>query len=205
MLFEHNLAGGVMFRLVLGLLISAATISNALAWGDRGHSIVAELAERRLEPVVRQKIEALLGPGISMASIASWADAVRLLRPETSNWHFVDIPVGATAYVPAEHCKPSPKGDCVVAALGRLRDALVDTNQSQTIRREALMFIVHFIGDLHQPLHAAERNNDEGGNKVRVIWLDRDHLPVVSNLHRYWDFGAIERKVFDLGRVRREP
>jgi hypothetical protein len=169
------------------------------ARGAIADAVVAELGQRRLEPAVLQKVKTLLGGEISLASLASWPDGVRLLRPETTNWHFVDIPYEATAYDAAEHCKPSPKGDCVIAAIRRLRDVLRDNAASAQDRKEALIFLVHFLGDIHQPLHCAERNNDSGGNKVAVIFLDRGGHPHETNLHAVWDEAIIDKRVYDWG------
>ena len=109
------------------LALSAAFIcvfgAQAVAWGPEGHSTVAEIAQRRLSPQAAAMVERLLGKGDSLASIASWADNVRFLRPTTANWHFVDMPIASTTYDPERDCKPDPKkGDCVIAELDRLRN-----------------------------------------------------------------------------------
>ena len=133
-------------------------INPALAWGPEGHSIIAEIAQRRLSPTAAQLVEKLLGRGHSLASVASWADDARSERPETTNWHFVDVPIAVTQYDPARDCKKSDKGDCIVEELERLRKELrcgPDANKA-----DALKFVVHFIGDIHQPLHTV---NGKGG------------------------------------------
>src|SRR4051794_26327152 len=92
-------------------LAASAPAHHAWAWGQEGHSIVAEVAQRRLEPEPSRKVKAILGGEVSLASVASWADDVRGARPETYNWHFVDIPLAADAYDPARDCRPGDKGD----------------------------------------------------------------------------------------------
>jgi hypothetical protein len=92
----------------------------AQAWGPEGHSIIAEIAQRRLThdaPAIMSKIQSILGPGVSMASIASWADDYRVQNPRSTRWHFVDIPIADDGYDPAKECAASPEGDCVVAEL----------------------------------------------------------------------------------------
>src|SRR5437763_977680 len=83
--------------------------SSTAAWGPDGHAIVAEIAQRRLEPAAAREVVRLLGRGASLASISMWADDVRETRPETVNWHFVDIPAGATRYDAARDCMPTPR------------------------------------------------------------------------------------------------
>jgi hypothetical protein len=125
---------------------------QALAWGPEGHSVVAEIAQRRLSPQAEKMVKRLLGRGHSLAAIASWPDDERSKRPETANWHFVDMPLSATTYDPQRDCKADPKGDCVIAALDRLHNDLRCAKDDND-KAEALKFAVHFVGDIHQPLH----------------------------------------------------
>jgi len=82
-----------MRSLALSAILAVAFNGQALAWGQEGHSIIAEIAQRRLSPDAARGVEQLLGRGHSLASVASWADDVRDMRPETSDWHFVDMPL----------------------------------------------------------------------------------------------------------------
>src|SRR5579871_495112 len=107
----------MVFRAIGALVLAAGWAGQALAWGQEGHSIIAEVAQHRLSPPAAAEVARLLGQGRSLASVSSWADDVRDQRPETYNWHFVDIPLAEDRYDPAKHCKPSEKGDCVVAEL----------------------------------------------------------------------------------------
>jgi hypothetical protein len=113
-----------------------------------------------------------------MASVSSWADRVRNSRPETGPWHYIDIPIDKRHLDMNRDCA---KGDCVVAKIEELRAVLKDPAAPQEKRREALMFIIHFVGDMHQPLHCSN-NNDHGGNDVRVVFNDRP-----GKLHGLWD------------------
>lgn len=183
------------------LVTTAFFSSPSYAWGPEGHAIVAEIAEARLKdsPAVLDQIKQLLASDDSHAKnldqIASWADAVRPSRPETENWHFVDIPLDSDKYDASRDCKQTEKGDCVVAAIQRSVKALRDRSVGQPERVEALKFLVHFVGDIHQPLHAENDCSkfsppecDRGGNKISVSFRDRKR----TNLHAVWDGGMIE-------------
>jgi hypothetical protein len=150
---------------LLTVLFAITPLSEAASWGASGHAIIAEIAQRRLHPQAVRKIRELLGGDVSLASVASWADELALLRPNTANWHFVNIPYDAVSYDPARDCKDTPRGDCVINAIARARSLLSDRMVSRRQRAEALMFLIHFVGDVHQPLHAADRH-DAGGSQV---------------------------------------
>ncbi|WP_428671993.1 S1/P1 nuclease [Reyranella sp.] len=194
------------FRAILAVVTAVLLPVQALAWGPEGHSIVAELAQRRLSPGAAAMVERLLGPGHSLASVASWADDVRDNRPETYNWHFVDLALAEDRYDSAKHCQPSAKGDCIVAALDRLQLALrCAPNDDQ--KREALRFAVHFVGDIHQPMHTM--GEGRGGNDVTVeVRLAGAKscrggpcpvMPYRSNLHRVWDSTLIKATTWSWG------
>jgi hypothetical protein len=171
-----------------------APSERADAWGAAGHAIVAEIAQHRLQPGARREIRRLLNGDVSLASVANWADTVQSQRPETANWHFVNIPVGAAGYNAARDCPQTPRGDCVVNAIVRTRAMLADRHASKARRAEALKFLVHLVGDIHQPLHCAARNGDAGGSTVPVKWFGRG-----MSLHLVWDVGVIEKRTYDWG------
>ena len=172
------------------VIIVLAWSGPAWAWGQEGHSIVAEIAQRRLEPEPLQRVKGLLGGEVSLASVSNWADGVRGARPETYNWHFVDIPLGAETYDPVRDCTDTPKGDCVIAEIQRAKSTLGDAAADQQARVEALMFLVHFVGDVHQPLHCV--GDARGGNDVQVTLFGQH-----TNLHKVWDSAFIQHRVFD--------
>jgi hypothetical protein len=191
-------------------------LEHAHGWGQEGHSIVAEIAQRRVEPAALEKIYKLLRselPGlkgnapVSLASIASWADDYRPTHDETRNWHFVDIPYDRDTYRPDEDCRLDPKyGDCAVNAIARARQSLADCTKPNDERVAALKFLVHFVGDIHQPLHAISRidpdtgNLDQGGNTIEVTLFDKKtKVYVKTNLHAAWDTDVIMHKVYDWG------
>jgi hypothetical protein len=162
---------------------------RTLAWGDKGHVIVAHLASRLLTTSARHEVAALLGPGESLVSVAVWADEIRGSygipgpRPETARWHFVDIPLGG-AYETLRDCPETPNGSCVISAVAMFQDVLARKRAGYyaNSRHEALKFLVHLVGDLHQPLHCAT-DDDFGGNLKTVVWLDGS----LWKLHALWD------------------
>jgi hypothetical protein len=170
---------------VLALAVAAAGAKPAFAFGEDGHRIIAEIADRRLTPEASRAVRDLLSVEsvATLADVASWADHIRNQRRETGPWHYVDIPVSAAAYDPARDCA---EGACIVAQLDEYRAKLADASLSKGERLEALKFVVHFVGDLHQPLHASD-NHDRGGNTEMATGY-----PGSKNLHSVWDSGIIE-------------
>jgi hypothetical protein len=151
--------------LALSAILAVAFGGQALAWGQEGHSIIAEIAQRRLSPEAARSVGQLLGRGHSLASIASWADDARDTRPETSNWHFVDMPLAVRKYSASRDCAKDPKsGFCIVVELDALRNVLRCASGNDQV--EALKFAVHFVGDIHQPLHTV--GEAKGGNDIKV-------------------------------------
>ncbi len=157
--------------------------SHALAWGAEGHEIVAALALRELTPAARREVDRLLGGAVMMVHEASWADEIREARPQTSAWHYVDIPLEAGSYDAARDCAG---GDCVVGQIEQDLRLLRDRRQGDGARAEALRFLIHFVADVHQPLHA-EDNDDQGGNRVHAR-LGRER----ASLHKLWDVDVVE-------------
>lgn len=164
-------------------LFAALIASPALAWGPQGHEIVAAVALRDLTPVARAQVVRLLGTATMMVHEASWPDEIREARPETSAWHYVDIPLEAGGYSAARDCA---RADCVVAQIDRDVRLLSDHRLPDRVRAEALRFLIHFVADVHQPLHA-EDNDDRGGNRVDVR-IGRER----ANLHKVWDTDVVE-------------
>jgi len=187
----------------LAAVLAVAPLHQAWAWGQEGHSIVAEIAQRRLSPAAADAVNRLLAKA-SMASIASWADDVRNKRRDTSRWHFADIPIKDDKFDRAHHCELKPtEGDCIVAELERLQNDL-RCAPTDGAKKEALQFAVHFLGDIHQPLHTV--HDKTGGNEVDVlifmrgITSDRGKLALESgNLHSVWDDVLISKLTWAWG------
>ena len=156
--------------------------SLLLAWGSMGHRLVAQLAWDGLTPRARSEITRLLD-GESLADAAVWADRIREDRRDTSPLHYVNIPAGAPAYDADQYCR---QDRCVIGAVEKYRRILGDSAAPRADRREALRFLLHFAGDLHQPLHVSDKG-DRGGNSLAVTWRGRS-----ENLHTLWDSGLLE-------------
>ncbi len=170
------------------LIISFPTFT--FAWGGIGHRVVAMIAQQHLTPKTKQEISKLLQPGETLASISTYADEIRNSRPDTRRLHFVNIPLLANTYMPSRDCRSSDEGDCIIAALERFRLELANVKETRERRAFALKFIVHLVGDLHQPLHCGD-NNDRGGNDVKVTWFGPNERQ--QNLHGVWDYAIIEQ------------
>lgn len=166
------------FRLTATLLIVGIA---PLRWGPDGHRIVADIALQRLSPTAANETRRLLG-GQNINEIASWADDEKRKLPATAPWHYIDIEIADTSYVPSRDCKANA---CVIWAVESRLAILADRNQPDSARASALKFVVHFVGDLHQPLHAGERA-DKGGNDVKLSFHGK-----LTNLHAVWDSGIL--------------
>jgi hypothetical protein len=171
--------------LVAALVMLAASSVKAVAWGYEGHRIIAEIAEQFLELQTAHHVRDLLAIEnlTTLAEVSTWADEIRPQHPETRRWYFVNIPLHPTAaessgYDAARDC---PQHECVVAKIEEFERVLADPQASERKRLEALKYVVHFIGDVHQPLHASN-NDDRGGNDVAVTFMGRQ-----TNLHAVWD------------------
>jgi nuclease S1 len=157
--------------------LPGSTPAPAALWYDLGHRVVADIAERRLTPEAARAVRNILG-GQRLSDASVWADNIKQYRHDADPLHYVNIPLGATAYDAKRDC---PHGKCIIAAIASDRQVLANPAASMLDRAEALRFLIHFIGDLHQPLHVAD-NGDRGGNR-RVVYLEGDSM----NLHQVWD------------------
>lgn len=170
-------------RLSASLCLLLLAVTPALGWGPQGHEVVALVAGQNLSGGARAEVARLLGGPAMMVHDSNWADEIRDRRRDTSSWHYVDIPLGARGYEPRRDCR---RGDCVVAQIEKDIGVLADRRLGDAPRREALRFLIHFVADLHQPLHAGS-NQDRGGNQVRVA-IGRYR----ATLHRVWDGEVVE-------------
>ena len=164
-----------------------------VSWGGVGHKTVATIAENHLTAQAKTSIKALLGDQ-SIADIASWADEARN-TPEykfTGVWHYVDLPLGYDFAKFSDVVKNQPEGNVYTAVL-KYEAELKSNSTPLEEKAIALKFVVHFIGDLHQPMHVS-RAEDKGGNSIQVQFNGKG-----MNLHSRWDSGLINRegKTFD--------
>ena len=133
-------------------IATLAIATPALAWRPEGHKVVALIAMRHTTPEASAEARRLLAidGAPDIAAIASWADDYRRSHLRTGPWHFVDIPLDAPGYDAARDC---PRGACVVARITMFAAALADRSRPDVEREVALKFVVHLVGDVHQPLH----------------------------------------------------
>jgi hypothetical protein len=198
----------------LGSILSLCCVTTpAHAWGDEGHEVVALIAQHYLDPGVATKVNTILAadtthltPNTNIDSEATWADKFRdsdrnttkVHYNETHNWHYVDLEISGPNLNSACFGQPplngalasaGPAQDCVVDKINEFAAELKSPATSDQERLFALQFILHFVGDIHQPLHASD-NNDQGGNLENVKAVPA--LPKTAgsssgNLHGFWD------------------
>lgn len=170
---------------VLAGLLLAALPTAALAWGKTGHRVIGAIAEHYLTARAKEDVKRILGAE-TIAEASNWPDFMRsdpseFWQKTASPWHYVTVPSGRTyAQVGAP-----PEGDAVTA-LQRFSATVRDPASSLADKQLALRFIVHVVGDLHQPLHAGN-GTDKGGNDLKLSFAGRP-----TNLHALWDSGLVD-------------
>lgn len=188
-------------RLLLLLPLAFALLRPAFAFGPEGHRLVGDIATQHLSPKALAAVARLLrydrlAEGSysnrgTLGEIASWADEIKDYGwgRARGNWHYDDIPV-CEAPDPAKYCRTN----CASKRLAEQLALLADPAAPWRRRNEALKWVVHLVGDIHQPLHAAN-NRDNGGNTVQVSFFgSRDNPPYgTMNLHAIWDVHILQR------------
>jgi hypothetical protein len=172
-----------MKKKICFVLIAIAFVS----WGVTGHRTVGKVAENHLTPAAKAAVQQLLGSE-TLADVSTWADEVRS-KPEyqeTGPWHYINLPMGLS-FGEFQQRVEGMSGDNVFSALERLEKQVVDPATPREKKVEALKFIVHFVGDLHQPMHVS-RAEDKGGNTVQLNFNGSG-----TNLHAVWDSKLIDR------------
>lgn len=167
-----------LFIVALLLISTGLSQKPSFAWGSKGHQIIAHLAAERLSSRARKGVADLLGRA-SLESVANWADQMKANRDD----HFLRIPLERNSYDAETDCIG---GNCLIKAIENNISILSDYDKPPAARAEALRYIVHFIGDLHQPLHCAN-NNDASGSKFPVSFFG-----VPTNLLKVWDEDIID-------------
>ncbi len=168
--------------LLLLFLIAQITFANDLVWSKTGHRVTGEVAEQYLTRKAKKAIAKLLN-GQTLAEVSTFGDEIKADRKfrEFSPWHYVNYPLDKNYTDVA----PSTDGD-LVAGIQKCIAVVKDKNSSRADKEFYLKFLVHLIGDLHQPLHIG-RKEDKGGNDIQVQWFGKG-----SNLHRVWDSNMID-------------
>jgi hypothetical protein len=202
-----------MRRILLFAFLAPLMPSAAFGWGCEGHQMVALIARAHLTPAVSAAVDQLLRdspidpalkrfcqdrPADPMADSATWADDSKS-EEKTSVWHYVDIPLSVVSVVSVDPwCPPiGPSVDgknrpgCVTDAIAYEVGILRDKSRPVAERATALRYVIHFVGDIHQPLHD-EDNNDQGGNCTAIRFFSEDRP---ANLHAVWDYKLIEHQL----------
>jgi hypothetical protein len=187
--------------LVAGIIALAAGVP-AWTWGHEGHRIVARIAAKNLSPEAQAKVALILhttaaGVEAAMADAATWPDEINKVKTETGNWHFIDVPVTApfdTAGLCPNHACVIDQINAMVTRLEKNRTGFTlaaEPEPPRPMTSEELAFLIHFVGDIHQPLHAAT-DGDKGGNCVNLTHpiVHPDHTRT-TELHALWDVDVV--------------
>jgi hypothetical protein len=158
-----------------------------LSWGVTGHRTIGKIAERHLTPAAKAAVRELLGSE-TLADVSTWADEVRgqAQYRHTGSWHYINLPLGLS-YAEFQQRVEGMSEENVYSALQKMEKEVVDPAAPREKKVEALKFIVHFVGDLHQPMHVS-RAEDKGGNTVQLNFNGSG-----TNLHSVWDSKLIDR------------
>jgi hypothetical protein len=202
-----------MYQRIFTVMAAAASLfiaHPALAWGDQGHELIADIAYGMLTPHARASVDALLANDTDpltapdFASRATWADKYRdednrkLHYDATKQWHFMDIEISAPdietacfnfpVLAPGHLASAGTPDDCVADKIAQFEPELADPNTAATERLLALKFLMHFVGDIHQPLHSSD-DHDAGGNCEQIRLTSQGQK---SALHHFWDTDVVE-------------
>lgn len=177
-----------MIKRFLKPLIAFCLVITLASWGVTGHRTIGKIAEKHLSPKAAAAVADLLGTQ-SMADVSTYADQVRLQEQYkyTAPWHYINMPSGLNESDFKEAVLQQQKEN-VYSALIKCKNDLTDTAKSREDKIFALKFIIHMVGDLHQPMHVS-RSEDQGGNKIKVTFLGKP-----GNLHGLWDSGLPEHE-----------
>jgi hypothetical protein len=196
-----NWTPGLTGRITAALVLCAAS-GSAISWGEEGHRLIGHIADQHLTPQAARQVAYLLrrdrlasgepSKRTTLAEIAYWADEIRDYGwgKARGRWHYDDIPV-CGAPDPLRFCR---KGNCASEQITRHLDMLKDPRVPLRQRNEALKWVAHLVGDIHQPLHAAD-HGDHGGNRIEASFFGkRDNSPYGTiRLHTIWDVHLLKR------------
>ncbi len=158
------------------------SIENSIMWGNIGHKVVGEIAERKLNPKVKLIVNDLLD-GESMANASTWADEIKSdpLYKQYNPWHYVNMPLDKEY----SDIQKNQSGD-IVSTLKESIKILKNPESTKELKSFYLKFLIHLVGDIHQPLHTG-RFEDRGGNDIKLSFLGKS-----TNFHIVWDVHIIE-------------
>ena len=175
-----------IFRRTLLVTTALFIFQYAFSWGLIGHRISAEIAQQHLSKKAKKELHKLIGKE-TLAWWSNWPDFIKSDSTwnQASPWHYVDLPAHMEKEKFINDLKKLP-GENLYTQIPAMIAELKDGSLSNEQRRRALYFLIHLVGDLHQPLHVG-RDEDAGGNKIVVYWFDKK-----TNLHSLWDSMLIE-------------
>lgn len=187
-----------LLLLLLVSLLAASAPRRADAWGKEGHIMVCKVAERYLSEDAAAAVQELLpeSAGGELSTVCPWADTMRFRYHWASPLHYANTPNVCNFDFSRDcHNSRGEQGMCVVGAINNYTDQLYtygdSSSKSSYNLTESLMFLAHFVGDVHQPLHVGYEE-DEGGNTITVHWYRRK-----ANLHHVWDVSIIDTVMKD--------
>jgi S1/P1 Nuclease len=175
-------------RSSLSICVLLFTAVILISWGVTGHRSIGKIAENHLTPLAKAGVRALLG-NETLADVSTWPDEVRS-QPEyrhTAPWHYLNLPLGLS-YADFQTRVQGITQENVYSALLKQEQVLGSSTSSRQEKIEALKYIVHFVGDLHQPMHVS-REEDKGGNTIQVNYEGQG-----TNLHALWDSKLIDHQ-----------
>jgi hypothetical protein len=175
-------------RSSLSICVLLFTAVVLISWGVTGHRSIGKIAENHLTPLAKAGVRALLG-NETLADASTWPDEVRS-QPEyrhTAPWHYLNLPLGLS-YADFQTRVQGMTQENVYSALLQQEQVLGSSTSSRKEKIEALKYIVHFVGDLHQPMHVS-REEDKGGNTIQVNYEGQG-----TNLHALWDSKLIDHQ-----------
>ncbi len=185
-----KIVNGTSYFLAITLLLIT---NNALAWGQNGHRIIGQIAENHLTEQTRLALTPLL-ENQSLPQISTWADEMRsdpseFWQKKSSRWHYINAPSNSNHFT-HDHSHTLNKENVknILDGMYFAINTLKDDKSSLEAKRFSLRFLVHLVGDSHQPFHAG-RKEDRGGNKIKVTFFGQN-----TNLHSLWDTKLIENE-----------
>ncbi|MBT5471891.1 MAG: S1/P1 nuclease [Nitrospina sp.] len=171
-------------RFWLVAILFSINIDDAHGWGPQGHRVIGYIADFNLTPDTKKNIVEEFNIN-NLADVAIWADKIRRKRKQEKPWHYTNIKEDEWTYVMQRDC---PNGNCVIEKIKDFSRVLGNNEIPFQKRKEALKYLVHFVGDVHQPLHLGNQK-DRGGGKIRLSYLGKN-----VSLHYLWDGGLIDWK-----------
>ena len=175
-----------MKKILLALFFAASSVAFATPskafWGPTGHRVVGQIAEKYLSVKAKKAINKLLD-GHGLAFVSTYADDIKADKryDKYYSWHYINMPLDQDY----QESKKNPEGD-LVTGISKCMEVIKDPTASKKDKAFYLKLLVHFIGDLHQPMHIGLAE-DRGGNDFKLQWFYKD-----SNLHRVWDSEMIQ-------------